>query len=861
MYTFFPSSWLLSPGFTNTGASSPVKYQAINSSQDKLTLGAPKNQSLSTPQAQVYFGKDTKKIPCLQLTPRFALELAQIQLASGNVQEEAIPPLAQVQRIDAQEWEEYFGENNPLQTLAREGKMGTIKTAKGKVKSYILDTRQLPGAKGSDEKASSDIKVIETAWKQYHIAQRLRKGDFSILIDPTTVQDIVTPPKPKRLSIPEASAIAKALIEAGAVHENAFQSPWYQRISFREWEQWLGPDNPLPEITKRRNISPALAGGRDGRPIKYYLDPAWFIDVEGPDGKPVPWRRKPFNLDTFEDLRGLQDKETPFDGKTKIVSDADKKAIEEAYLQLQLTKLLMAGKQLPLKEQYYVGYIGSHPNFSAESTGQIGVKSPQATFQEWLDQLTKEIQLPETGSPVILKMSNPEEVKALLEDKVIPLLQFDGEIAVPQKNGKIKKQPIHETLAYPVLLSLMCGRPLSPAVKPILDAIDKMDIFQIQVPGDRQLTRDLQEKLQPLKRQMVGIELAKMQYFERLDIKEVVTSLSMGMAIGSGGELLVHTLLHEGGFWAIIARMGVLGLVDLVDNILGEFGAFRSDLDANGIELSKEALFGTNDWWKILRQQFELAGEAGIFAKRAISSAAKGATTGIAISPITSSAVSAEDLSIFIRSVGAGIGAWGTALSIPFNIRATLPQLQATALYLMKTGIIDIPDTILPESERGKNLSPKEKLSAADPDKLRVYATVLSMQEMMARVGFSASMRAFVRVPLAGTLLLSQAVGVPPEVAAMLFMGGAPGAENLLRLIITNRMLNKQKPADVESMRRLLWLAHKGKITTEMLHEQLGALLSQGKDQKVGKLLTADVLRKSNFALAGGEPLQLNVGL
>ncbi|HEY9746124.1 MAG TPA: hypothetical protein V6C99_07905, partial [Oculatellaceae cyanobacterium] len=65
----------------------------------------------------------------------------------------------------------------------------------------------------------------------------------------------------------------------------------------------------------------------------------------------------------------------------------------------------------------------------------------------------------------------------------------------------------------------------------------------------------------------------------------------------------------------------------------------------------------------------------------------------------------------------------------------------------------------------------------------------------------------------------------------------------------------------VESMRRLLWLAHKGKITTEMLHEQLGALLSQGKDQKVGKLLTADVLRKSNFALAGGEPLQLNVGL
>ncbi|MBY0403777.1 MAG: hypothetical protein K2X66_07740, partial [Cyanobacteria bacterium] len=226
--------------------------------------------------------------------------------------------------------------------------------------------------------------------------------------------------------------------------------------------------------------------------------------------------------------------------------------------------------------------------------------------------------------------------------------------------------------------------------------------------------------------------------------------------------------------------------------VFGEMGVLTSDLEANGLDLSKDNVFGPDDqgntksWWQILKNPFSWKGKAGPFVKRATDSAIKGAITGAALSAPAGWVLSNPNASLEAQALSGAMGTLGTATSIPFNIRATLPQVYLATRMLIEQGKIPVPEDI-----------------KKDEKKLKAFALRLAEQDLLSRLGFAASMKAYALTPLSSLILLSQVLGVPREVAQTVFMGVAPAMENLLRLALTvNRLkfTNPNNMAKAESM-------------------------------------------------------------
>lgn len=446
------------------------------------------------------------------------------------------------------------------------------------------------------------------------------------------------------------------------------------------------------------------------------------------------------------------------------LSDDERKAFAEA---------ILANKAMPQEGTFLYGVL--YPDGK--------VKSPHPLLQTIAARLKASLPtdaIPVAGLPLVLtvrdKASFPA-VKHYLEQDIIPAMQLVGDVHL--KNGK--KLKVHETAAWPFFQSIMSGEAPPAKAAGLVEKLKHLPIFRLKLGNVAEpVEKTVQKAFEPLKTRLAAIETARMQYTERVDVKEVLSSLTKGALVGGLGETIIHTTIHDGGVTAGAMRSGLLVMVDAIDNVYGEMGVLHSDLEANGLKMSKETIFGTSSWWQIIKNKFKMSGPGGIFAKRAVTSAAKGAATGALIAAPVGFTLSDPTASAATRALVGGPGTLGTATAIPFNIRATLPQVHYTIMHLVNEGKITVPDEI-----------------KQDPAKLKKYVRSMAEQELLSRLGFNASMKAFSLVPLSGGILALEAVGVPREALQIIFMGVAPAMENVMRLGLTLKQLKFNNPRNM----------------------------------------------------------------
>lgn len=413
----------------------------------------------------------------------------------------------------------------------------------------------------------------------------------------------------------------------------------------------------------------------------------------------------------------------------------------------------------------------------------------QKIFTYLAAHLPPDISLPAQGTEVVISVRDArshEAAKKFLETQVIPYFQLNDE--VEQEDGK--KLHVHQTVAWPFFQQLLQGdaSQIPEKNRDLVAQVAQLPLYRIHTPGNPLLETGLNESFAPLKTRLAAVELARLQYFDRVDLKEVVTSLIKGALVGGVGEAVIHHTMPHGGTVAGFLRSGLLILVDLIDNVYGEMGVLTSDMEANGLKLNNENVFGETSWLKILRSGFKMKGPGGIFAQRAVAAALKGAMTGSVLSFPAGMTMSDEKSPTWERALVASQATVGTAMGIPFNVRATFPQVTETVRHLIKEGKMKVPDDI---AQAGKPAIEK-------------YIRTVAEQDMMSRLGFSASMKAFSMVPGSGLILALEKIGVPRELCQTVFMTLSPAMENILRLMLTMFRLKFQGARDMARAENIL---------------------------------------------------------
>lgn len=479
---------------------------------------------------------------------------------------------------------------------------------------------------------------------------------------------------------------------------------------------------------------------------------------------------------------------------------------------------LQEGKTADIDCRYLAGFLypdgsvkGSDPQFEALGKHLLS------------DDAVKKL-LPANGLPVAVRvrdLSTREPVKEFLEEEVIPahkmeVVRFPGEkerqTASETKRLRLrnKKQEdgpkplkVHEAVAWPFLAAAMAGETVGENARHLQEKLDDLPVYDLFVAeGSDTLQSALQTRYKPLKQRLAALEVAKMAYSGRVNVREVITSLLIGSGVGASGELLTHHYLH-GGTAAAIARFFVLTGVDVIDNFFGEMGVLTSDLEANGIELSRQSVFGsfkdrkrTGNFIKDIWHYLKMNGPAGFFAKRSIKSALKGAGVGATLSPWIAISLSNPGTPTAIKSLTGGANSMGTAAAIPFNVRTTMPQIYLTVRHLIDQGVIRLP----------------EGIDADDEAAVKEYAKHVGRQEMMSRLGFNASMKAFVTTPASGLILAAapalMAAGMPPDVAQTAtrtaFMTVAPAMENLARMMYMGKSMKFTIPRHMRQVEKFI---------------------------------------------------------
>jgi hypothetical protein len=404
--------------------------------------------------------------------------------------------------------------------------------------------------------------------------------------------------------------------------------------------------------------------------------------------------------------------------------------------------------------------------------------------------------IPETGLTFVVRERGQDTfpaVEKFLEEKVIPHFQVEGRLPVLDAKQRKRSVEVLQTVAWPFFQQVIAGVSLSSEYEALAKEMGALPLFDLQAASEPGLNQLMRETFQPVKQRLSGLETATMQYSDRAHVREVLASMLTGAAIGSTGELLIHHYLDGGTAMAAVARTGTLVLVDTIDGVFGEMGVLRDDLRASGIDFSVKSLYGNNPegtpktWWQILRRPFAWQGRAKMFAQRASMSAIKGAAAGTILSAPAGVVLSDPMATIAHRSLAGAAGTLGTATSIPFNFRATFPQVYLATRMLMAQGKIPVPEAI-----------------QKDEKALQRYAMEIARQDLVSRLGFAASMKAYAMAPLSGVILLSEAIGVPREVAQTIFMGMAPAMENLLRLCLTLNRLKRTNPKNMAKAEQLV---------------------------------------------------------
>lgn len=452
-----------------------------------------------------------------------------------------------------------------------------------------------------------------------------------------------------------------------------------------------------------------------------------------------------------------------------------------------------------------------------ERSGKVQSNDPQLIrLMEQIDMSKVDLtDIPNVGLPIAVRARTPaitDELQTFLEGRVIEHFGAEGEIPLSNK-GKFplrKKDDtfeFQETVAWPFFRELIAGRPPMLANRHLVDEIAVLPAYEIVAPGVGQGTLDALTKQMAAKRlQLLGVDLAELQYSGRADPMDTVRVLSLSTLGGTGGDLVIRAVFPEDlppGTGAYIAasaaRTFVLVIADAVDNFIGELETARGDLAANNLTPSLKALTGQESLrdvaMKVVKREGIFNGDGGIFARRAVRAGMKGAGTGAALAFPLGLVLSTPDMNPGLRAALGGALSVGSALSIPFDFREAVKQVQSAALALMDEGRIPQPE--------GGFANESEKTE---------YARAIAVQELVARQSNSSSAKAFSASWLVNAGILgTEMIGVPRAVAEPAFVGLSPVMENLLKAGYTVADLKRGRPNKMDGLRQMV-LANPGQI-------------------------------------------------
>lgn len=499
---------------------------------------------------------------------------------------------------------------------------------------------------------------------------------------------------------------------------------------------------------------------------------------------------------------------------------ADTEAIEDR---------LKKGKSLPVLPGYetLAGVI--------DRTGKV--HSNDQALVQLLGQLhTRTLRLlpiPKEGLPIAILAKNPWTVdahEAYLTEEIIGHFNVSGKI--PDKKERVFE--FQETVAWPFFHDLIAGDAPAPANSALAEGILDLPGYELVVPeiGQRPLD-SLKDHMADQRLRLLSVDLAELQYSGRADWKDTATSLSLSSMIGSGGDYVIHRVFPEhvsGHTIAYVAesaaKVFLLILTDIGDNAIGELETARGDLLASGMTPSLKTFTGAESLREVainlLKGRGVLNGEGRIYAKRALTAGLKGAATGAPFAIATGLVITTNGMDPVMQAPLGGILSTGFALSIPFDFRSAVKQVQSAVLVLMDEGKIPVP-------QRG----------FADEAEKMQFARDIALQELVSRQSNSSSARAFTAAPLInGGILASVMLGVPPEVAEMVFMGGAPPMENISKLVGTIWETKVERPRAMDRLKGLV-LATPGGFNEPDQETKLARSFARRWPRGVARVITA----------------------
>ena len=481
-----------------------------------------------------------------------------------------------------------------------------------------------------------------------------------------------------------------------------------------------------------------------------------------------------------------------------------------------------------------------------DRSGKVQSNDPQLIgLMEQVDMSKIDLSgIPSGGLPIAVRANSPaitDELQTFLEGKVIEHFGAAGEIPVRKKSKITRREKddtfeFQETVAWPFFRELIAGRPAMPDNQGLVDEIAALPAYEILAPGAHRKTLDALTKQTAEKRlQLIGVDLAELQYSGRVDAMDTVRVLSLSTLGGTGGDLAIRAVFPEDlppGTFAYVAasaaRTFVLVIADALDNFIGELETARGDLAANNLTPSLKALTGEarlrDVAMNVAKREGIFKGDGGIFARRAVMAGMKGAGSGALLAAPFGLVLSTPDMNPGLRAALGGALSVGSALSIPFDFREAEKQVQSAVLTLMDEGKI-------PEPEGG----------FASDEARDEYARAIAVQELVARQSNSSSAKAFSASWLVnGGLLGTEALGVPRFIAEPVFVGLSPVMENLLKAGYTVADLKRGRPRKMDGLRYMV-LAHPGPISDADEERRLEHAFASPWPKGVARFITAGV--------------------
>ncbi len=434
-------------------------------------------------------------------------------------------------------------------------------------------------------------------------------------------------------------------------------------------------------------------------------------------------------------------------------------------------QVLASGKALKLKQPVLYGFV--QPNGT--------VLSPDEEFKQIVAYLLKSkgVAIPAEGISLVIDKGAAQHHGH--DDDKDPTQQFLKAIGqyytAELKDEKNPQEKSTKTVLWPALHSMISGDALPQGLTASIPGFDKkladLPLYQIKSASHPETAKALNDQFanSTLRRRLIGLELADKHYMET-ETSEIMMAVGAAVAIGLIGETAIEHMKLGNGPFAGLARTGLIGLVDLVDNVLGLTSFVQNSFKEQGIKTSP---------FKPESYKNEAAKRIGVSAiKDALVGTAMGTFLAVAVGDVLSG-----DHPVLARTIIGGGGAIGTSLSKARMVQSSIPQFEKGIQTLILEGKIPMAKGTTLADYQGDKLSNKQA---------RNYVRDLAMKEFLASPGNSMPNRGFSIAWLAsGAILALEKLGVPRNVVQKAYMMLSPGMENMITLAFIMRNLKHMK--------------------------------------------------------------------